>query len=70
MKGPERESPMMPHDRGRAKSDHASSLLQAPAKIHVISGFVIFRIEAAEIFEGPAPKTHVTPRDMFGDGVG
>ena len=70
MKGSESESPMMPHDRGWTKGDYASGLLQTPAKIHVISGFVIFRIETAGIFEGPAPKSHVTSGDVFGDGIG
>src|SRR5438105_2350636 len=70
MEGSKSESPMMPNDRGRAKGNYASGLLQAPAKIHVISGFAIFRIETAGIFKGPAPKSHITAGDVFRDGVG
>ena len=60
----------MPDDRGRTEGDHVAGLLQAPAKIDVVAGLVIFEIEAADVFEGPAIEGHVTAGNVLGDGVG
>ena len=69
-KGVERETPMMPDDRGRTEGDVVACLLHAPAKIDVVAGLAIFRIEAADAFESPAIPGHVTTGNMFRDGVG
>ena len=69
-KSPERKPPMVPHDRGGAKSNYAASLLKSPAKIDIITGLMIFDIEAADVFEGPSIERHVTTWDVLGDGVG
>src|SRR5207244_3204375 len=61
---------MVPDDGSRAECDHAAGLLQTPAKVHVVTRCVIFRIEPPDIFESPPPKRHVTTRNVFGDGVG
>ena len=59
----------MPNNRGRTKRDDATALLQTPAKIDIVAGLVIFGIEAADIFERPAVKRHVTSRNVLGDNV-
>src|SRR5437764_3045709 len=64
------ETAMVPDDGRGTKRDDAAALLQTPAEINVIASGVIFRIKAAEIFKSPAPKCHVTARDVFGDRVG
>ena len=69
-KSAESETPMVPDDRGRAESDDAAGLLQAPAKIDIVAGLVIFGIEAADILKCPPVKCHVTARDVFGNRVG
>src|SRR5947207_13360975 len=61
---------MVPDDGSGAECDHAAGLLQTPAKIHVITGRVIFRIEPTDIFESPPPKRHLTTRNVFGAGAG
>ena len=45
-------------------------MLESPAKIDVVAGFAIFGIEAADIFESPAPERHVTAGNMLGHGIG
>src|SRR5205823_4085846 len=69
-KRPEREAPMMPDDGRRTKRDDAAGLLQTPAKIDIVAGGVIFRIESANLFESPAIKRHVTAWNVLGDCVG
>ena len=66
----EREAPVMPDDCGGAEADDLSLLLQAPAKIHVVAGLAIFRIEAADLLESPFVKGHVAAGDVLGDQVG
>src|SRR5260370_1136132 len=44
-KRPQRKTAMMPHDRGWAESNHATGLLEPPAKIDIVAGFVIFGIK-------------------------
>ena len=66
---PKSEPPVMPDDRGGVKCDNPPSLLNPPAEIDIIPGFAIFRIEAANAFERPAVKRHVTAGNMLGDGV-
>ena len=68
-KSPESESAMMPHDCGRAESNDATSLLQSPAKIDIVTGLVVLGIEAANVFKCPPVKRHVTTRNVFGDYV-
>ena len=60
----------MPNDGGRTESNYAAGLLESPAKINIVTGFVLFRVEAADIFKGPSIKRHVTARDVLGDCVG
>src|ERR1043166_4947526 len=69
-KSAERESVMMPDDRGGTESNRVSGLLHAPAKIHVVSRRVILRIEPTDIFESPAIPRHVTTRNVLRDRVG
>src|SRR5205823_4411680 len=64
------KSAMVPDNRSGTESDDAARLLQAPAKIDIVSGFMIFGIETAALFEGPAIKGHVTAGNVFGDRVG
>src|SRR5438477_2648507 len=64
------EPPMVPDDRRGAKCDRVSGLLDAPAKIHVVTGRMIFRIEATDAFERPAIPRHVTTWNVFRDRVG
>src|SRR5262249_43136701 len=66
----EGETPVMPDDRGRAKSDDVTFLLQAPAEIDVVARFSIFNVKPADGIEGPAIKGHVTTRNVFRDRVG
>ena len=60
---------MVPDDRGGTKSDDAAGLLQAPAKIDIVARFMIFRVKATDLFEGPTIKCHVTAGNVFGDRV-
>ena len=55
--------------RGRTEGDRVAGLLDAPAKIDVVAGLVIFGIEPADAFEGPAIPGHVTPGNVLGDCV-
>ena len=61
---------MMPNNRGRTESDDAAGLLQAPAKIDIVAGLMIFGIETANLLERPTVKGHVTTRNMLGHGIG
>ena len=61
---------MMPDNGGGTESDDATGLLQAPAKIDIVAGLVIFGIEAADVFERPSVERHVTTGNVFGDRVG
>src|SRR6266513_1712782 len=64
------EAPMMPDNRGGTKGDDEARLLQAPAKIDIVAGFMILGIETADLFEGPAIKRHVTAGNVFRFGIG
>src|SRR5713101_536427 len=48
-KGAEREAAMVPNNRSGTESDDAARLLQAPAKIDVVAGFVILGVETADL---------------------
>ena len=61
---------MVPDNGSGAECDYSAGLLQAPAKIHVITRRVVFRIEPADIFESPPPKRHVTTWNVFCDNIG
>src|SRR2546429_8818123 len=69
-KSPQRETAMVPHDRGRAKSNDATCLLKSPAKIDIVAGLVVFGIEATDVFKRPPIERHVTTRNVLGDYVG
>ena len=60
----------MPDNCSRAESYDPTCLLNSPAKIDVIAGFMIFGIEAADAFKRPTIECHVTAGNMFGDRVG
>ena len=64
------ETAIMPDNGRRAKGDHLSLLLKAPAEIHVVAGLSVFRIEAPNFFKGPSVKGHIAARDMFRNDVG
>src|SRR4030095_9359766 len=66
----QREPPIMPNDRGRTERDYPSTLLNSPAKIHVVASLAIFGIKPAHTFEGPAVKRHVTTGNVLGDCIG
>ena len=61
----EREAAVMPDDRGRVERDDATGLLQAPAKIDIVTGLVILGIETADIFKRPAVEGHVAARNVL-----
>src|SRR4029078_9630579 len=56
-------------DRAGTEGDHAALALQAPAKIHVVTGFKVFRIKSADALEGTAMKGHVAPRHVLGHDI-
>ena len=60
----------MPDDSRGTEGDDLSLLLQSPAEIHVVSGFAVFGIEAADLFKGPFEKRHIAAGDVFGHHVG
>ena len=64
------EAPMMPDNRGGTKGNDEAGLLQAPAKIDIVPGSMILGVEAADLFEGPTVKRHVTTGNVLGHGVG
>ena len=68
-KSPQCESAMMPHDRGRAESNDATSLLKSPAKIDIVAGLVVLGIEAADVFKCSPIERHVTTGNVLGDYV-
>src|SRR5207249_7612338 len=63
------KTPVVLNNRSWTESNDASSLLDSPAKIDVVSGLAIFGIEAAGIFKRPTVKSHVTTGNMLGDYV-
>src|SRR6516225_9456706 len=63
------KTPIMPHDCSWTECDNPSSLLDSPAKIDVISGLAILRMEATRAFKRPAVKSHVTAGNMLGNGI-
>src|SRR4030095_13426428 len=66
----QRKTSMVPDDSGRTERNHTTGLLKTPAKIDVISGLMIFRIEAADALKRPPLERHVTTGNVFGDRVG
>src|SRR6266850_5246931 len=69
-KSSQRKTPMVPDDSGRTERNHTTGLLKPPAKIDVIPGLMILRIEAADTLKRPPLERHVTTGNMFGNGVG
>src|SRR5438477_272119 len=63
------EAPMVPDNGRRTESDDATGLLQAPAKIDIVTGLVILNVEASDVFKGPAIKSHVTTRNVLSHSV-
>src|SRR5207245_5573436 len=64
-KSREGEAAVMPDDRGWVERDDATGLLQAPAKIDIVTGLVILGIETADIFKRPAVEGHVAARNVL-----
>src|ERR1700759_3413999 len=56
----------MPHKGAWTEPDFVTSLLKAPADIHVISGAAENGIESAEFGQNPFVDGEVAPGDMFG----
>src|SRR4030095_7205559 len=69
-KSSQRKTAMVPHDRRRTERNHTTGLLEPPAKIDVIPGLAIFRIEAADALKRPPLERHVTTWNVFGNRVG
>src|SRR4029450_6472523 len=69
-KSSQRKTAMVPDDRGRTERNHTTRLLKPPAKIDVIPGLMIFRIEAADALKRPPLERHVTTGNVFGNRVG
>src|SRR5205085_2632983 len=63
------EAAMMPDDRRGTEGNGVTRLLDSPAKIDVVAGLMIFGIEPADVFKGPAIPRHVTTRNVFRDRV-
>ena len=63
------EAAIVPYDGRRAEGNHLALLLKAPAKVHIVTSFSVFRIEASDLFKGPAVKGHVAPGDMFRNDI-
>ena len=57
----------MPDDRGRAKADLESLVLQTPAKVHVVTGGAKNRIESVDGLQRLPAKSHVAAWDVFCD---
>jgi hypothetical protein len=60
---------MMPHDRGWAEGNHATGLLEPPAKIDIVTGFPVFGIETTDVFKCPPIKRHITTGNVLGDCI-
>src|SRR4029450_7162349 len=69
-KSSQRKTAMVPHDSGRTERNHTTGLLKPPAKIDVIAGLMIFRIEAADALKRPPLERHVATWNGFGNRVG
>ena len=63
------KTPVVPDDCSWTECNDPSGLLDSPAKIDIIAGLAIFRIEAARGFKRPTVKRHVTAGNVFGDCV-
>ena len=60
----------MPDNGGGAEGNHTAALLQAPAEVHIVTGLAVFGVEAADLIEGPAVKSHVAAGNVFRDDIG
>src|SRR5438552_4393235 len=60
----------MPDNRRWTEGNDPSSLLDSPAESDVITGLVIFGVEAAYVFKSPSVKCHITTGDMLRDSIG
>src|SRR5438034_10461616 len=60
----------MPDDCCWAESNDPAVLLNSPAKIDVITSFMVFGIEAADAFKRPSIERHVTAGNVLCDYVG
>src|SRR4029077_9062260 len=65
----QRKPSIMPDDCGWTEGNGPSSLLNSPAKTHIVAGLPIFGIEPAYTFECPPVKRHVTTGNMLGDSI-
>src|SRR6202040_2447809 len=64
------ETAMMPDNGSGTKGDDESRLLETPAKIDIVAGFMVLGIETADLFERPTVKRHVTTGNVLGHGIG
>ena len=60
----------MPDDCRRTESNDPTGLLNPPAKIDVVTGFMVLGIETADAFKSPSIKGHVTAWNMLCDCIG
>src|SRR5437667_9768872 len=60
----------MPDDCRRTKRNDPAGLLDPPAKIDVVTGFMVLGIETADAFKSPSIKGHVTAGNMLCDCIG
>ncbi len=65
----EREPTIMPDDRCRAECNDLPGLLKAPAKVHIVACFAVFRIKPSHALKRPTMEGHVAPRNVLGDHV-
>ena len=59
----------MPDHRGRVKAERETVLAKSPADVDVVARDSEGRVEAADRFQGGAPKRHVAPRNVLGLAV-
>src|SRR5216117_4044380 len=65
-----RGTTIVPHERRRAEAKPIAALLQSPANVHVIAGFVKNWIEPAYLVERRSEEGHIAAGDVLGQTVG
>ena len=68
--GANRITPVVPDHRARTISEGPPLLLKSPANIHIVSRNPKLRIESTYGFQSGFAKSHITPGNMFGLGIG
>ena len=69
-KGFQRETAVVPDNRGGAEGNHAATLLKAPAEVHIVTGLAVFVVESSDLIKRPAVKSHVATGNVLGDDIG